>query len=190
MKIVIGSLRQPKIDAVKSAFANIQKVSSQNEPVEFLARESDSNIPAMPLSIKELMTGAYNRVQNLKEEYRDSPDKPDFYVGLEGGFFGEVSPEQKRWYFLQSWVYVSDGERGYFGASGATPVPERIVDDVIEGKNELGEVIDNYGTESDIRDKYGAFGVFTQGLITRQASFEFALLSAFAPFFNQTLYVS
>ncbi len=189
MKILIGSLRQPKINAVKTAIAKIQKVSLQNEPVEFLARESDGNIPAMPLSIKELMTGAYNRVQNLKEEYRDSPDKPDFYVGLEGGFFGEVSPGQKRWYFLQSWVYVSDGEREYFGASGATPVPERIVDDVVEGKNELGDVIDNYGTESGIRDKYGAFGVFTQGLITRQASFEFALLSAFAPFFNQTLYV-
>ncbi len=144
----------------------------------------------MTLSIKELMTGSYNRVQNLKQEDRDSPDRPDFYVGLEGGFFGEVSPGQKRWYFLQSWVYVSDGERGYFGASGATPVPERIVHDVVEGKNELGEVIENYGMESAIRDKDGAFGVFTQGLITRQASFEFALLSAFAPFFNQTLYVS
>ena len=190
MKIVIGSLRQPKIDAVKSAFAKIQKVSSQNEPVEFLARESDSNIPAMPLSIKLLMTGAYNRVQNLKEEDRDSPDKPDVYVGLEGGFFGEVSPEQKRWYFLQSWVYVSDGERGYFGASGAMPVPEQIVNKVLEGNSELGDVIDKFGTENDIRDKDGAFGVFTQGLITRQASFEFALLSAFAPFFNQTLYVS
>ncbi len=190
MKIVIGSLRQPKIDAVKSAFAKVQKGRTEKAPVEFLARESDSNIPAMPLSIKQLMTGAYNRVQNLKEEDRDSPDKPDFYVGLEGGFFGEVSPEQKRWYFLQSWVYVSDGEQGYFGASGATPVPEQIVNEVLEGNSELGDVIDKFGTENDIRDKDGAFGVFTQGLITRQASFEFALLSAFAPFFNQTLYVS
>jgi len=189
LKIVIGSLRQPKIEAVKSAFAKIQKVSSQNEPVEFLARECDSNIPAMPLSIKELMTGTNNRVQNLKKEFGHSSDKPDFYVGLEGGVFAEVS-QQKRWYFLQSWVYVSDGEQGYFGASGATPVPERIVNEVIEGKNELGDVIDKYGMENDIRDKDGAFSVFTQGLITRQASFEFALLSAFAPFFNQALYVS
>ncbi len=102
MKIVIGSLRQPKIDAVKSAFAKIQKLSSQNGLVEFLARESDSNIPAMPLSIKELMTGAYNRVQNLKEQFRQSSHKPDFYVGLEGGFFGEVSAEQKRWYFCRA----------------------------------------------------------------------------------------
>ena len=136
------------------------------------------------------MTGAYNRVQNLKEEFRQSNGRPNFYVGLEGGFFGETSAEQKRLYFLQSWVYVSDGKQGYFGASGATPVPERIVNEVVEGKNELGEVIDKFGTESDIRDKDGAFGVFTQGLITRQASFEFALLSAFAPFFNQSLYVS
>ena len=77
----------------------------------------------MPLSVKEIMTGAYNRVQNLKEQFRQSSHKPDFYVGLEGGFFAEVLPEQKRWYFLQSWVYVSDGERGYFGASGATTGP-------------------------------------------------------------------
>jgi len=190
MKIVIGSLRQPKIDAVKSAFAKIQEVSPQNQPVEFLAKGGESNIAAMPLSIKDLMTGAFNRVKNLEEEFKLSSDNPDFYVGLEGGFFGEVSPGEKRSYFLQSWVYVSDGERGYFGASGATPVPERIVNEVVEGKNELGEVIDKFGTESDIRDKDGAFGVFTQGLITRQSSFEFALISAFAPFFNQTLYVS
>lgn len=190
MKIVIGSLRQPKIEAVKNVFAKIQKVFLQDEPVKFLARESDSNISAMPLSIKQLMNGAYNRVQNLKEEFIHSPDKPDFYVGLEGGFFGEVSPEQKRRYFLQSWVFVSDGERGYFGASGAAPVPERIVNEVLEGENELGDIIDKYGTESSIRDKDGAFGVFTRGLITRQDSFEFALLSAFAPFFNQALYVS
>ncbi len=143
----------------------------------------------MPLSIKELMNGAYNRVQNLKKEFSHTSDRPDFYVGLEGGFFGDVSPE-KGFYFLQSWVYVSDEERGYFGGSGATPVPECIVREVVGGSHELGDIIDKYGKESGIRDRDGAFGVFTQGLITRQASFEFALLSAFAPFFNQALYTA
>ena len=45
MKFIIGSLRQPKIEAVKGAFTKITKVSPQNQPVEFLARECDSNIP-------------------------------------------------------------------------------------------------------------------------------------------------
>ena len=82
------------------------------------------------------------------------------------------------------------GNEGILAPRVQRPVPERIVNEVVDGKNELGDVIDKYGTQNEIRDKDGAFGVFTQGLITRQASFEFALLSAFAPFFNQTLYVS
>lgn len=142
----------------------------------------------MPLSISELMQGAYNRTQNLMDEFRNSEYSVDYYVGLEGGFFKQKVPTDKTQYFLQGWVFVSDGVKGYFGATPAITVPEKIAHEVARRKKELGEIIDYFGSENNIRDKNGAFGVFTQGILTRQASFESAVVSAFAPFFNQSLY--
>ncbi|MFQ5674951.1 MAG: DUF84 family protein [bacterium] len=191
MKIVIGSLRQPKIAAVKHAFAKIQEsFQLQNDPVEFLPRDCASNISAMPLSTTDLMTGAYNRVQNLKTDFLNSQWQPDFFVGLEGGFFSQSLSADESVYFLQGWVYVSNGERGYFGASGAVPVPAQIVREVVNNRKELGDVIDRFGAETNIRNKDGAFGVFTNGILTRRASFEVALVGAFAPFFNNGLYLA
>jgi inosine/xanthosine triphosphatase len=187
--IAIGTIRKPKIDAVKAAFEKIQKYSAiKPESVEFLGVEVESDIAKMPLSISELMQGAYNRVQNLVDDFKHSECSVDYYVGLEGGFFRQQDPANKTQYFLQGWVYVSNGDNGYFGATTAISVPEKIVDEVIRRKKELGEIIDQFGNDSNIRDKGGAFAVFTQGILTRRASFEFAVVSAFVPFFNQSLY--
>lgn len=189
MIIVIGSIRRPKIDAVKAALEKIQKyLTYRGESVEYLYRDVQSNISKMPLSTSELMQGAYHRVQNLITEFKYSEYSVDYYVGLEGGFLKQQDPTNNTQYFLQGWVYVSNGENGYFGATTAILVPEKIVREVVVGKKELGEFIDHFGNDSNIRDKDGAFGVFTHGILTRRASFEFAVVSAFAPFFNQGLY--
>ncbi len=191
MKIAIGSLRKPKIEAVKDTIEKIRKHLIQNqEMIEYLFREVESNISPMPLTISELMQGAYNRVLNLIAEFKYSENPPNFYVGLEGGFNKQIDPAGKSLYFLQGWVYVSDGIAGHFGGSGAIPVPDKVINEVVMNKNELGDIIDQFGNENNIRDKFGAFGVFTKGYLTRKASFELALLSAFAPFFNQRLYQS
>ncbi|MFQ5706667.1 MAG: DUF84 family protein [bacterium] len=189
MRIVIGSQRPPKVAAVKTAVARVvEHLGTEPGAVQYLTRDVASRISRMPLSISELMQGAYNRAQALIDEFSRSASQPDFYVGLEGGFFRQSDPLEQLQYFLQGWVYVSNGERGYFGASEAMPVPEKIVAEVVTKKQELGEVIDGFGGERGIRNKYGAFGVFSQGLLTRQASFEIALVCAFAPFFKHSLF--
>lgn len=76
----------------------------------------------------------------------------------------------------------------FYGASGAIPVPKTILAEVISTRKELGEVIDRFADECNIRDRGGAFSVFTNGLVTRQASFEAAIINALAPFFNWNLY--
>ena len=59
---------------------------------------------------------------------------------------------------------------------------------VIDGKRELGVVIDEVAGERDVRSRQGAWGVFSRDLLTRAMSFEAALIAAFAPFYNPRLY--
>ncbi|HEV2904489.1 MAG TPA: DUF84 family protein, partial [Pyrinomonadaceae bacterium] len=78
--------------------------------------------------------------------------------------------------------------RGSFGMSPSIEVPDAIVKDVVQGKRELGIVIDDFAGIRDVRSKQGAWGVLSRDLITRSMSFEAALIAAFDPFYNRQLY--
>ena len=76
----------------------------------------------------------------------------DLYVGLEGGFHS-ISLEGEWRTFLRGWAFVTDGERSSFGMSPSIEVPENIVKQVIQGKRELGLVIDEVARARDVRSK-------------------------------------
>src|SRR5262249_10864179 len=90
--------------------------------------------------------------------------------------------------FLESWAYVSDGTRGHFGRSGAIELPEALAQEVIAKGLELSVAIDRFAGEVGIRDAQGAWGVLSGNRITRQEAFRVALIAAFSPFVNETLY--
>jgi non-canonical (house-cleaning) NTP pyrophosphatase len=62
------------------------------------------------------------------------------------------------------------------------------VKSVVEGRRELGLVIDEVAGARDVRSKQGAWGVLSKDLVTRSMSFELALIAAFAPFYNSKIY--
>jgi non-canonical (house-cleaning) NTP pyrophosphatase len=117
----------------------------------------------------------------------DADTTPSYYVGLEGGL--EVAHENgtKR-VLLESWAYVSDGQRGYFGRSGGVELPAALAYEVLERGTELSEAIDRYAGEKGIRDAQGAWGVLSANQITRQEAFRVAVIAAFAPFYNAKMY--
>jgi non-canonical (house-cleaning) NTP pyrophosphatase len=67
-------------------------------------------------------------------------------------------------------------------------VPSEIVKNVVQGRRELGMVIDEVTGARDVRSKQGAWGVLSRDLVTRSMSFELALIAAFAPFYNPKFY--
>ena len=67
-------------------------------------------------------------------------------------------------------------------------MPPYIVKRVVEGRSELGSVMDDVTGVRDIRSKQGAWGALSRDLVTRSMSFELALIAAFAPFYNPKLY--
>jgi non-canonical (house-cleaning) NTP pyrophosphatase len=108
-------------------------------------------------------------------------------VGLEGGFHS-ISIEGEWHIFLRGWAYATDGKSGTFGGTPSISVPASLAKKVIEGKRELGLVIDEVAGVADVRSRQGAWGILSRDLVKPGLSFELALVAAFAPFYNQDVY--
>lgn len=173
--------------AVRGSVARVAEIDPAWAGIKVVARAVETNAPAMPLTDWELMQGARDRALAVLELLRRQALEADLYVGLEGGFHS-ISVDGEWHTFLRGWAYATDGERGSFGATPSIAVPEAIRKKVIEGKQELGLVIDSFAGRRDVRSRQGAWGVLSRDLVTRALSFELALIAAFAPFYNASIY--
>jgi len=185
--IALGSDRAAKIMAVRASVARVAVVDPDWANANVVARRVETNIPAMPLTDWQLMQGARERALAARDSLRSRRLEADLYVGLEGGFHS-ISIEGEWHTFLRGWAYATDGQKGAFGAAPSISVPPYIVKRVVEGRSELGTVMDEVTGGRDIRSKQGAWGVLSRDLVTRSMSFELALIAAFAPFYNPRLY--
>ncbi len=186
--VAVGSTRRPKLNAVREALAIFGPLLDSNAQFEVVGKEVPSGVSHTPTSRSELMAGSRFRAEALVKLARERGEPWKYFVGLEGGL-DVVEESGRRLVFLQSWAYVTDGSsRGAFGQSGAVQMPDALAAEVIEQGTELSVAIDAYAGQQGIRDAQGAWGVLTKNLITREESFRAAVVSAFAPFFNASLY--
>jgi non-canonical (house-cleaning) NTP pyrophosphatase len=210
--VAVGSTRRPKLDAVTAALASVRFAfaGDQNAPeldFEVEGREVPSGVRHTPLSREDLMTGARQRAEALLQIARAENKPWKYFVGLEGGFDVIPGPDAmpnldiiadvdivreaaKRWVFLENWAYVTDGTSvGSFGQSGAVLVPDALARTVVDDGVELSEAIDAFAGRHNIRDAEGAWGILTRNQISRQEAFRVAVVNAFAPFFNRSVYL-
>jgi len=186
MRIAVGSSNAAKVEAVRAAVRRVAIIDPSWSNAEVIARDVETDTPAMPLSDDDLMRGAISRALAVQSLLLGDHGGADLYVGLEGGFHS-TAIEGKRLTFLRGWAYVTDGLRDSFGASPSIRVPDKIVRSVNDGR-ELAEVIDEVAGQHDVRSRQGAWGVISRDLFTRSMSFEVALIAAFAPFYNPEMY--
>lgn len=184
MKVIIASVRAPKVNGVKRAFRRLSD-RAEFRDIVFEPMEIESGVQATPLSVEELLTGARRRAEAamLKQTVQSKGYEPVYSVGVEGGL--SVFLERA---FLQSWACVFDGIRMSFGSSGNIEIPAALADAVVRGGADLGQVIDVFAERVNVRSNQGTWGILTNDLITREDSFELATLNALAPFFNGRLY--
>jgi inosine/xanthosine triphosphatase len=185
--VALGSDRAAKIMALRASLARIAVLDPAWSETSVVARPVVVSVPAMPLNDWQLMQGAQERAFAVRDVLRAQRLEAEIYVGLEGGFHS-ISIEGEWHTFLRGWAYATDGTRGAFGATPSITVPESLARKVIEGRRELGLVIDEVAGKRDVRSKQGAWGILTRDLVTRSMSFEIALIAAFAPFYNRDLY--
>jgi inosine/xanthosine triphosphatase len=186
-RIALGSDRAAKIMAVRASVARIAKIDPTWAEAQVVARPVTISAPAMPLTDWQLMEGARDRALAVRDSLRSKRMDADVYVGLEGGFHS-ISVGGEWHTFLRGLAYATDGDKGAFGAAPSISVPHSIVKSVVEGREELGLVIDKVAGMRDVRSRQGAWGVLSRDLVTRSDSFELALIAALAPFYNSKLY--
>lgn len=204
--VAVGSKRGPKVNAVTEALASIRNTLAREIDFEILGIEVPSGVRHTPLSREDLMTGARQRAEALVRIARTENKPWKYFVGLEGGIdvipgadvmpnldvtpdVDIVSEAGKRWVFLENWAYATDGTSlGAFGQSGAVLLPDALAKTVVDDGVELSEAIDEFAGAHNIRDREGAWGILTHGLINRQEAFRVAVINAFAPFFNRDAY--
>jgi inosine/xanthosine triphosphatase len=185
--IAVGSTRRPKLSAVTEAVNAFASVLAPGAEFEVVGFDVDSGVNHTPSTRAELMRGARQRAEALMRHAKQKREVWRYFVGLEGGL--DVLPEDgARRVFLESWVYVADGARGYYGRSGAVEIPAALAQEVLEDGIELSVAIDKFAGAVGIRDAQGAWGVLSSNLITRQEAFRVAVVAAFAPFYNAKMY--
>src|SRR5690242_1363338 len=200
--IAVGSKRGPKLNAVTEALELFSSALAHDAEFEVVGVEVESGVSHTPASRGELMLGARQRAEALREIALQRGAVWQYFVGLEGGLDvvreGESTDEMllhsgmrqngQRRVFLESWAHVSDGARGHYGRSGSIEIPEALAHEVLENSVELAVAIDRFAGAVGIRDAQGAWGVLSNNFISRQEAFRIAVIAAFAPFYNEKMY--
>jgi inosine/xanthosine triphosphatase len=170
--IAIGSLNPVKIGAVRRVAMRVWPAA------EFRSLSVPSGVGTMPMSDAEILVGARNRARAAREAAA-----ADLGVGLEGG----VNPEPTG-LMLVGWVVVEarDGREGV-GATARLPLPPDIAARVAAGE-ELGPLMDALLGEDNVKQKGGAVGALTAGLVPREETFAVAVAYALAPFVAPDFY--
>lgn len=185
--VAVGSTRRPKLNAVWESLSIIGPTLDPNVLFDVVGFEVESGVGHTPTSREELMRGARQRAEALVRMGRERKEAWRYFVGLEGGC-DVIRENGARRVLLESWAYVSDGSRGYYGRSGGIEVPGVLAEEVVDRGVELSAAIDRFAGGKGIRDAQGAWGVLSNNLITRQDAFRVAVVSAFAPFYNSKVY--
>lgn len=166
-QLILGTNNQAKRTAVVLATG-----------VEPLCVKVPSGVSDQPLTEHETIQGAINRAKNAWEA-SSSPNQR-IGLGLEGGLhFDDVYTQQ--WYLLSACA-AWDGTRLMIGKGLFFPIPYQVGERISQHRIELRTVIDELGGITESNHKEGAYGLFTQGQVTRAQVFRDAVIAALTPF--------
>ena len=172
MHVVVASKNPVKINATRQAF----ELQFPGESIHIDSAEADSGVDDQPFSDEDTRYGAINRAHNAGEARPDA----DFWVGLEGGvdtFNGQLMA------FAWMAVLGPDGRTGT-ARTVTLPLPP-AVRRLVEGGMELGEANDRVFKTENSKHAGGAFGLLTDGRLTREGVYAETLALALVPFVNE-----
>lgn len=173
MKVLIATKNQGKIEGARKALLNY----FDNVEIEGIAVES--NVSEQPVN-DEIYNGAKNRVKNLKEYANKNNKQADLYLAVESGITNSLG----RWLITN--IAVIEDNTGFesYGTSPSFPVPERLVQDVID--TNLSQVMNKVFTKDEERhNKGGGIQLLTHGKISRIDLTQMAFIMALTKYINE-----
>jgi len=171
MKILVASKNPVKIRAVKKAFGKYY------DKFDVEGIETKLDIPDQPVGA-ETFKGARARARSLFKNF-----KAEFFVGIEGGIY----KIDDTWYsFGAVCIIDANGNTGK-GVSPMFTLPDFIVTRLLKGE-ELGTVMDELLGDHNTKQKYGAIGHLSKGVIDRENLYVSGVIMALIPFLNSSWY--
>ncbi len=167
LKIVVGSKNPVKINAAKIVF---QKMLGK---AQVFSLQVDSGVGKQPIGFEQTYKGALSRAKKALKSVKGA----DFGVGLEGG----VQDYSFGWFTAGVAVIIDKKGKIGVGISASLPLEKEIIDEIKEGK-ELGEVMEEESGISNVKQKQGAFGIRTHGVVTREKAYEHGIAAALSKF--------
>lgn len=172
LTVVVTSFNPVKIEAAREAFL----VSFPSHEIQVVPLKVSSGVADQPMSDDETRRGARNRVADARLKVPDA----DYWVGLEGGldFFDEHL-------MAFAWMVVSAADNRSGEARSATlPLPPEV-QALVESGLELGEANDRVFSTINSKQGGGAYGLLTDGLMTREGIYTQTLTLALIPLVHE-----
>ena len=176
MNVLVGSKNPVKIDSVKEAFANYY------DNIETIGIDVESGVSSQPIG-EQTFVGAQNRAMKLKELNATQNLSADYFVGIEGG----IVKQFEKWFAFGCMCIVDRDGRVGFGLSPHFELPQNVVEKLLLGI-ELGDVMDEIMNQQNTKQKHGAIGFFTNGVMNRKELYVEGLKVALIPFLHKKMY--
>lgn len=173
MKIFVGSKNPVKIDSVKEA------LSSYFGSIEVIGIDAESGVPVQPVG-DETFLGARNRARFLKLYCQKENIGADLFIGIEGG----IAKLFDKWFAFGCMCIIDATGKEGFGTSPLFQLPDQVVNKLLDGI-ELGHVMDEIQNEENTKQKQGAIGYFTNGVMNRKELYIEGLKVAIIPFLHK-----
>ncbi|MCX6175026.1 MAG: inosine/xanthosine triphosphatase [Ignavibacteriales bacterium] len=176
MKILVGSKNPVKISSVDDALKNYFK------NIEVIGTEIESGVSVQPIN-DETYTGAQNRALRLKEINDLQNLGAELFVRIEGG----ITEQFSKWFAFGCICVLDNNGRTGFGTSPHFQLPPSVVEKLLRGI-ELGDVMDEIMNQQNTKQKNGAIGFFTNGVMNRKELYVEGLKVAVIPFLHKEMY--
>ncbi len=174
VNIVVASENPVKSGAIEGAFKKLfPELNVQTLKVSVASGVSDQ-----PMSDEETKRGALNRIAGARELHPEA----DMWAGLEGG----IEPTEDGMLGF-AWIIVQQMDEASAVRTATFPLPPKVCE-LISGGMELGHANDLVFHRDNSKQKEGAIGTLTGGLIDRKELYEHAAIMALVPFRNRKLF--
>jgi inosine/xanthosine triphosphatase len=172
LRIVVGSKNPVKVKAVATAFER----ALGHADLEVLAISVPSDVGDQPRCDQETRTGAGNRARNARTEQPDA----DYWVGLEGG----LERIDSQW-LASAWMVVLE-RTGRTGEARTVTLPlPPAVQRLLDSGMELGDANDQVFATHNSKQAGGAFGLLTEGRMTRGSVYSQTVELALMPLLHE-----
>ena len=194
--VAVGSRNPVKVNAARNAFS----AAFGGAVIECHGYDVPSGVSDQPWGEQETRAGSLERAQAAHTAHCSAHGgPPDYAVGLEGGAveerLGDAHPgvagltaTVSCFAFMAVLALPAGGATPRWGIARTAyfPLPPRVVD-LMRGSPplELGDATDAAFAQVNSKQKGGAIGKVTNGLIDRTPYYEHALCCALAPFMHE-----